>query len=261
MKFVIRDDDLNYFSTPEDIQKWYQDVFNIGIPVGFSAIPFINPAGDAFSSDVPVTNMEHPIRENELLTEYVGSQALIEVLQHGTTHETRAGVYEYQDSRLSVREALRGKQELERAFGRPVTVFVPPHDWIGTAGILAVEAANLNVIRGRGAGLRNMLPRFAYLRVFLHMLLFKLSFTVFGKRVPAYPYVLDFGKHKEVCSYRLEDTDVFEGLDYAHKKDGIFVVVTHLHFYTEEKKERLLQIIARARELDAEFVTPSSLFV
>jgi spermidine synthase len=72
--------------------------------------------------------------------------------------------------------------------------------------------------------------------------------------------VLDFGKHKEACSYRLEDTDVFDGLAYAKKKKGIFVIVTHLHFYTDEKKKRLLEVIEKARENGAEFVAPSVLF-
>lgn len=259
MKFVIRDDDLNYFSSPEEISRWYSDIFAAGIPVGFSAIPFVRPESDVYTGNATYEDKEYPIGENHRLLEYVRGQSLIEVLQHGTTHETKNGIYEYQQSALARGEALRGREELERAFGVSVSVFVPPHDWIGTAGIRAVEAANMNVIRGRGAGLRNFVPRFSYLRNFVRMALFK-SFHVMGGGVPAYPYVLNFGKHKEVCSYRLEDTDVFEGLDYAHKKDGIFVVVTHLHFYTDEKKERLLHIIARARELDAEFVTPSSLF-
>lgn len=260
MRFVIRDDDLNYFSTPEDISRWYADIFAEKIPVGFAAIPLVKPISDVYTADAPPEDKEYPISQNEALVSYVQGNPLIEVLQHGCTHETKDGVYEYQRSDMSlIEDTRRGKEELERAFG-PVGLFAPPHDWIGTQGVHAIERASLDVVRGRGAGLRNVIIRPAYLCIFLRMLAYKLRY-VRRASVPAYPYVLDFGKHKEACSYRLEDLDLFEGLAYAHERDGIFVVVTHLHYYTPEKKERLRALIAHARTLGAEFVPPSALFV
>lgn len=258
MKFVLRDDDLNYFSKPADIEKWYADIFAQHIPVGFSTIPFVKPESDVYTEESSFENKEYPIHENTELVAYVKHQSLIEVLQHGTTHETKSGIFEYAHS-VSLDEARRGREELEKAFNMSVNIFVPPHDWIGRRGVFSVEASHLDIIRGRGAGLRNVILRWQYLVIFLRMLGFKSSNLIKGN-VPAYPYVLDFGKHKEACSYRLEDTDVFEGLAYANEKNGIFVVVTHLHFYTEEKKKRLLQLIEKAREYGAEFVAPSALF-
>jgi peptidoglycan/xylan/chitin deacetylase (PgdA/CDA1 family) len=259
MKFIIRDDDINHFSTRAMIERWYADIFASDIPVGFSAIPFIVPSGDTYPEDIPESPDEHPIRGNKELIAYVKGNPLIEILQHGTTHETVNGVYEYQNPRIAREEAIRGHAELEQAFGASVRVFVPPHDWIGASGVRAVERAGMDIIRGRGAGLRNFIPRWRYLINFFIALGHKLTHLGMPQ-TPAYPYVLDFGKHREVCSYRLEDSDVFEGLAYAHRKDGVFVVVTHLHFYTPEKKQRLLDLIAKGRELDAEFVAPSALF-
>lgn len=258
MKFVIRDDDLNYFSTPEDITRWYEDLFAQGIPVGFSAIPYVTPLSDVYTADAVPGDTEYQISSNTDLVSYVRQNPLIEILQHGTTHETVDGVFEYARS-VPRTEALRGREELERAFGTSVTVFVPPHDWIGSSGIRSIEHAKMDIIRGRGAGLRNLIPRVAYVLLFFKMLGYKAWHAVHGK-VPAYPHVLDFGLHKEVCSYRLEDTDVFKGLDFAHKKDGIFVVVTHVHTLDEEKKELLIKLIKKAQDYDAEFVRPSELF-
>lgn len=258
MKFIIRDDDLNYFSTPADIERWYADVFREGIPVGFSAIPFVKPASDVYTAGASFEEKEYPISENGELVAYVKGNPLIEVLQHGTTHETVDGAFEYART-LGRTETARGRKKLEQAFGVPVTVFVPPHDWLGTSGVHAVEEAGMDVIRGRGAGLRNLILRPAYVKNFLMMLAYKLWHARKGE-VPAYPYVLDFGKHREACSYRLEDEDVFRGLEYAHRKDGLFVVVTHVHFYDEEKKARLRQLIKKGRELGAEFVRPSAVF-
>lgn len=259
MKFIIRDDDLNYFSKPADIERWYADIFTQGIPVGFSTIPFVKPESDVYTAGASFENKEYPISGNAELIAYVKRQPLIEILQHGVTHETNNG-YEYSKSSGLIEETKRGKVELQKTFDAQFhNVFVPPHDWIGSHGVEAVEAAKMDIVRGRGAGLRNWIPRFQYVAVFCKMLAYRLKHLFKGK-VPAYPYVINFGKHKEACSYRLEDEDVFDGLAYAKKKDGIFVVVTHLHFYTEEKKERLLELIEKAREYGAEFVAPSELF-
>ena len=258
MKFVIRDDDLNYFSTSEDIQQWYEDVFAQGIPVGFAAIPFVTAHSDVYTGDTVPEGKEYSIRENSNLVSYVGQQPLIEILQHGTTHETLEGVFEYART-VPRNEVMRGRDELEKAFSTSVSVFVPPHDWIGVSGIHSVEHAKMHIIRGRGAGLRNIIFRLEYFVIFLRMLAYKARHSLLRK-VPAYPYVLNFGLHKEVCSYRLEDTDVFEGLAYAHKKKGIFVVVTHVHTLNEKKKRLLMSLIEKARDYGAEFVRPSALF-
>ena len=86
MKFVIRDDDLNYFSQPADIDRWYTDIFAQGIPVGFSAIPFINPKKDAYQIGNSSEDKEYPISENTGLVAYVKDNPFIEILQHGVTH-------------------------------------------------------------------------------------------------------------------------------------------------------------------------------
>ncbi len=257
MKFVIRDDDLNYFSKPADIERWYADIFSKNIPVGFSTIPFVKPVSDVYTAGAVAEEKEYPIHENEELIAYVKGNPLIEILQHGTTHETSGG-YEYAHD-VPIDEAKRGRDELERAFGHPVSIFVPPHDWIGTSGVYAVEAAGMDIIRGRGAGLRNWILRPRFILNFFRMLVFK-SWHFLCGNVPAYPYVLNFGAHKEATSYRLEDPDVFDGLAYVHKKKGVFVVVTHLHFFTDEKKEQLMRLIRKGQEYGAEFVAPSKLF-
>jgi hypothetical protein len=259
MKFVIRDDDVNYFSKPSDIIRWYDDIFTQAIPVGFAAIPFVKPSGDKYPIPMPATDEEYPISKNTELLDYIKSNSLIEILQHGTTHETKDEVFEYQREKDFLEDIKRGKTELEAAFDRQVSVFVPPHDWVGASGVLAIEASHMNIIRGRGTGLRNIIFRPAYFVNFCRMFAFKFLQAWHGD-VPAYPFVLDFGKHKEACSYRLEDTDVFDGLEYVYKKNGVFVVVAHVHTLTLEKKERLMKLISRARELGAEFVRPSELF-
>ncbi len=259
MKFVIRDDDLNYFSTPGDIIRWYADIFAQGIPVGFATIPLVKPISDVYTADVLKEDREYPISTNSELVAYIKSNPLIEIVQHGTTHETKNDVFEYA-GHVPLGEAGRGKNELTYAFGVPSRVFAAPHDWINSAGVLSVEGAGMDIIRGRGAGLKNIIFRKEYIATFFKMVWFKLK-HLFSGNIPAYPYVLNFGHHKEVCSYRLQDIDIFDGLTYAHKKGGIFVVVTHVHGFTPEKKEKLMKLIECAREFGAEFIYPSNLFI
>lgn len=259
MKFVIRDDDLNYFSSPDDIKKWYGDIFEEKIPVGFSAIPFVKPISDVYTGGEQFNVQEYPISGNAELAAYIKDQPMIEIMQHGSTHENQDGIYEYASRNGLIEATTRGNKELEKITGKRVNIFVPPHDWIGSHGIGAIELAGMNIIRGRGAGLRNIIFRKEYLQIFLKMIAFRFPKYI-STTPPVYPFVLDFGKHKEMCSYRIEDLDVFDGLDRANKRDGNFVVVNHLHNFDASKKEKLVRLIQKARTFKAEFVYPSDLF-
>ncbi len=122
-----------------------------------------------------------------------------------------------------------------------------------------MDKTKMNVIRGRGAGLRNWVWRWNYALIFLRMFFYRFPRYI-STMPPVYPHVLNYGMHKEACSYRLEDEDVFEGLESAHERDGFFIVVLHVHSLTQEKKDRLTKLITRAQELNAEFVPPGELF-
>ena len=259
MKFVIRDDDLNFFSHPTDIEHWYTDIFAQNIPVGFATIPFVKGNSDVYTNLVTKDKNEYAISKNTELVSYIRNNPLIEIIQHGTTHETKDGSFEYGRNGELINSTKRGKEELERAFNRSVHVFAPPHDWINNEGITAVEMAKMNIIRGRGAGLRNFTWRISYALIFLRMLVYRFPKYI-SMIAPVYPYVLNFGRHKEACSYRLEDQDIFEGLKYTSEKNGVFVVVVHLHFFNKEKKARLLELIKKGREYGADFVMPSAIF-
>jgi len=258
--FVIRDDDLNYFSTPEDIQRWYKDVLAQNIPVGFSTIPFVKPISDVYTAGYNDENKEYTIAENKELIEYVKSNPLIEILQHGCTHETKDGVFEYMTDGGLYEKTKRGKAELERAFNRDIKVFVAPHDSINVHGVLAVEKSGMDIIRGRGS--KTFMWRAQYIPAILKMILHKVLHPR-KLTMPAYPYVLDLGKHKEAYSYRLEAAKrdfLRTSLEYVQKKGGCFILVNHVHFCNEERRELMLETIAYARELGFKFVYPRDLF-
>ena len=258
MKFIIRDDDLNYFSKPSDIERWYSDIFSKNIPVGFAAIPFVRKDSDVYVG-AGSSGQEYPISGNLELVNYVKQNKNIEILQHGCFHENTNGVFEYAKSGGLFEPTQKGKAELEKAFGSSVGIFVPPHDWISAHGILAIEDSQMDIIRGRGAGLRNFIWRKEYLKNFFKMLFFRFP-NYISVKARVYSCVFGFGGHREMCSYRLEDPDIFAGLDYVNKRDGVFVVVCHLHYFDEKKKNRLNDLIAKARAFGAQFSLPGEIF-
>lgn len=260
MKFVIRDDDLNYFSTSADVKQWYENIFAQNIPVGFSTIPFVTTASDVHPRDREETFTEYPISENRELVEYVRSNDLIEILQHGCTHLTVQGVFEYTKKSGLIEDTFRGKQELEEAFGKRMTIFVPPHDAISNHGILAVESASMDIIRGTGS--KNFLLRTQYFTNILIMIAHRLKYLQ-KRNMPAYPSIVDFGDHREAYSNRLRDEnleEMLQKLEYSFKKGNNFVITTHLHHFTHRRKQNLEKLIEVAKKMGADFVKPSDLF-
>ena len=257
--FVIRDDDLNYFSSPDEINHWYGDLFAKGIPVGFSTIPFVTSSSDLHVKNSGEIGREYPISENKELVEYIKNNPLMEIMLHGCNHEIINNQFEYQFPHGLFEKTLRGKQELEKAFGN-VSVFVPPHDQISNHGILAIENAKLNIIRSKG--MKNFLPRISYVNMIMKMMIHQLKFTILEQEMPPYPHTANLGNHQEAFSARIELG--FETLSSMMKwsvdRNGNFVIVTHINDLNEAKKQLLIQIIDEAKRLGFRCAYPRELF-
>jgi len=91
MFFAIRDDDVNYWTKPQDLEKVYGEVLARGIPISFAVIPFAvrtynwgDP--DKFYQD---ENITEPVGNNKDLVEFLRryiSKGLVEIMQHGYLH-------------------------------------------------------------------------------------------------------------------------------------------------------------------------------
>ncbi len=259
--FIIRDDDTNHFTTPDDLERWYADLFKEGVPVSLAVIPRVKHESDVFTgADAGLRDgREYPIGENAKLVEYLKGNRCVEIMQHGYTHETVGGVFEYAASDGLMEKTLRGKEELERTFGVPVKVFVAPHDSLSNEAIRAVESARLDIVRSKGS--RNVSFRPEALLNYCRMAMHRIAHPD-RHAAPPYPQVLDYGKHKEAYSARLENG--FAALDrwmaFAKRQGGHFVLVTHVHDGSEEKKKLLGLVVERARELGFSFEKASKMF-
>jgi hypothetical protein len=254
--FIIRDDDLNYFSSIEEIESWYKDIFTDNIPVSFSTIPFVKGGSDVYVEDK--LNKEYPLGDNLNLIDYIKSNNNIEILQHGCTHETINGVYEFKKTNGLFEEIKRGNNYLKELFGH-INIFVAPHDSFSNHGIRAVESLDLNIIRSKGS--RNFIFRHQYFIGIIKMIFHRIG-HLNRYNAPAYPYILNLGKHKEAYSYRItKDKNLLKKwLNFSAKKNSHFVVVTHLHYFDKETKESLSFLINEAKNLGFKFVKASELF-
>ncbi len=257
--FVIRDDDLNYFSSPDEINHWYGDLFAKGIPVGFSTIPFVTGSSDLHIKNNGEQGREYPISENKELVDFINKNPLIEIMLHGCNHENTHGQFEYQVSDGLFEKTLRGKHELEKAFG-DVSVFVPPHDQISNHGILAIENAKLNIIRSKG--MKNFLPRISYIFTLVSMIIHRLKFAILRREMPLYPHTVNLGNHQEAFSARIElgFEQLAKMMKWTADRNGNFVIVTHVNDLDDTKKQALIRVVDEAKRLGLEYAYPHELF-
>lgn len=261
MKFVIRDDDLNYFSNESIIENYYRDVFELNIPVGFSVIPFISYVEGLTPPEETLEKCNYSIGENKNLVSYINNNSLIDIMQHGYSHK-EGNSFEYCQNKNLYQITEKGKKELERVFLREINVFVPPHDRISNHGIKVIEKLGMNIIRGKGT--KNFILRKEYISTYSTMFRHRLRHIFLSReKMPPYPYILDLGLHKEAFSFRLNEDNMEyleKALLYIHNKNGNFIITNHLHNFNEIKKNNLLNLIKLAKKLNAEFVKPSQLF-
>lgn len=237
-KFIIRDDDVNYFTHPQDLEKIYCDVWD-KCPISTAVIPFIDAtAAPMVPKQYCYSAKEYPIGENKELIYFLQKKIKehkIIIMLHGYNHRDN-NTYEFADETKNedyyYDKIKKGKDYLEDLLGVEIKVFVPPHNTISKNAIKAVIKAKLNLA---------VMPSFYFnkrpwnlntLKVFIRRKLFKLI----NKTEP--PYVLDFSTHKEINCYPLTPLVSFEFLkekfDIASKYNGIFCLATHYWEFNAE---------------------------
>jgi len=140
-QIVLRDDDLNFFTDPVQLEKAYGFLFERQIPVKFSTIPAADAQATTESEDFGVGSYEQfllqseagkkelsPITENKQLLDIVSDSERVEFLLHGYCHNGVDGRYEFEtEDAVEIADELdQGCAILEQAFGRLLTTFVAP---------------------------------------------------------------------------------------------------------------------------------------
>ena len=244
MKFAIRDDDVSYFTSPQELIGNYNKVWDV-CPVSLSVVPF---HACTKSAGIPreywSSKETFPVGDNKELVSFLRDKikcGKVSITLHGYSHKDNHNTYEFDTKEDLTGQVKHGKEYLESLFDIEVKVFVPPHNTISSKGMEAVIANGLNIVNiasfrlgKRPFHLMNIIP-------FIKQRVFKLKY----KR--KYPYVLDCYNHKEISYYSLTPDVSYESLkedfDFCREMNGSFILATHYwEFAAKQSYDRNVQM-------------------
>jgi len=140
-RVFVRDDDANYFTNPDDLDRVYGNMVAQRIPLNFAAIPNVSacavvpdsrpPIAEAFiPNDMRGQSGDFFIDQNDGLIEWLNQSAQTNVVLHGWRHTDSQQPAEFDiNDRQQIRARIRdGQHVFRRAFGAESRVFVAPYD-------------------------------------------------------------------------------------------------------------------------------------
>lgn len=241
---IIRDDDISYFTTPEELETLYGDLWAEGVKVSFAVIPYeVKTYSREDRRFFYQEDREYFIGENTRLVKYL--RKLIKhdmacIMLHGYNHKYLIkngrfiGEYAYQDYKTLYEKTKKGKNVLESLFNTTIKVFVPPNNDLSLAGVKAVTDNGLNIC---GASSIKTLKRYVNLSSPRHIyylclrLYYKVVYSRYYPFVADYPFIMDLGTHKELVSYAFGHTTNLNKLiklfEFCLRKNAPFCIWTH----------------------------------
>tara|TARA_Y100001968_G_C19454442_1_gene771579 strand:- start:21083 stop:21919 length:837 start_codon:yes stop_codon:yes gene_type:complete len=189
-QFVIRDDDLCFFTNHDELYKLYSDIWD-HYPITFAAVPWQK---GTFAGHIPLkywhTNKSFPIGENKDLIEFLNlykNKGNLDIVLHGINHTyNKVGLkfipelVDYNDDfKSSIAEA---KTYLDKLFNTDINIFVPPSNTIrkDLAKILINGGWSLLNYPGLKRNTRSLLSiEHQYMRIarLIHLLVHKVDMT------------------------------------------------------------------------------------
>ena len=256
MYFCIRDDDTNFFTTPEDLEHAYGEISQWG-PVSLAIVPFCR-AGTSkavpgkFRGHMSI----HPLHQNPSLVEYLReriSQGRFEAMLHGFHHDEEHGKPEFAQGSDLASRITDGRKYLEDLLGTQIRVFVPPHNAIGSQGVRAIAREGLHL--GGVAGVRGGWPPTSLKTWLLWTRLYYWRKSG-GLGIP---WILDLKDHYEIAGNAVTPSSSLRRnlavLETALSMGGVFCAATHyweldtssLEAGVTTVGEQLRRLIARAQ--------------
>lgn len=268
VRFAIRDDDANFFTRPEQLERVYGEIWQWA-PVSIAAVPF---HASTRSGAIPAEHWDgdgqFPLADNGEILSYLIEQqraGRVSFLLHGYSHRNYEAGYEFEvgpdlDQRIS-----KGRAELERLFGGQIRTFVPPHNALSRRGLEVVDRAGMDVLGSfmsfhprRKPWDRHTIAN--YLRIALYR-----QRTGRGRENRlVYPYALRYKNHAEFgCHALIPSTtldDLLAGFEEARRWAGDFCLATHYWEISESMHETLQRLLEHASRAGVTFVHADRLF-
>lgn len=292
MKFILRDDDINYHYSAEQLAKWYDGVID-KCPVSICIPAFVK--GDffrwvkVFESHTPYDENEwlengvpYKLGNNKELVEYIRSLVntnKASISMHGIHHRNEemdippvannfirgAEFYTNNDYTENVKEA---KEYLEDLFNVEIFSFSPPQNMINCHGLEAIRNNGLSLCADwiRSPRLLKTMLSFYGIGGTIKILYYRFVLGHF------YPYIIKHNNIGYVGHCRLQPgntyQEIIDSFKYSYKKDGIFVLSTHSYGFgfqmldnTGTVKDTLLRVLDYVREFpEIEYTTLNDIF-
>jgi len=229
MRITIRDDDISYFTSINQLEKVYSKAWKRGFKAHLAVIPFVKSPGTAVPKQDRKKRGIYPIGKNQRLVQYLKKrihEGKIVIMQHGMTHEDFGGEFEMEQFKIEDCPRLKeGKRYLEKVFGKEVDTFVAPHDRFSRAAVTCVERAGFHYISRCFAPLpREVRLNPSYIRSYCKLVFHFLRYRTSRK----YPTPLSFGRHTALFSYRLEELRKIDLKELClFHKEGVFSLTIH----------------------------------
>jgi len=269
MKIAIRDDDTCFFTSPEEIEHVYGDVWQ-RVPVCLATIPFaIGYPRAGIPESEWHSGRAFPLEQNPELVAWLQTRIAarrVTVALHGYTHEDYADGFEFQAAPDLERRVTEGRAYLERVLGVPIHVFVPPHNALSKRGLEAVSAAGLDIL-GSFLSFRPSNRPWEW-RTAVNWWRVQRFRLATGRRRTApliYPHALKYGRHAEFGCYGLIPGTTLEqlvaGVEEARRFGGDFCLATHYWEVDERLKSILMRFLDHVAAMPGvRFVSAEELF-
>jgi hypothetical protein len=140
---LIRDDDTNYFTSERMLDSVYSEAWDKGYKVSLSVVPLQMGINDiSVPPDARTSGRYYSVADNESLSRYIRKkidQNVVEVIQHGLSHELVNGIRGEFGGNLGKKEEIeKGRNIIKEALGTEPKFFVPPGEDISIQNIMAL---------------------------------------------------------------------------------------------------------------------------
>ena len=240
VKIAIRDDDMNFFTKVEDVERLYNPILEI--PISFAVIPaVIDVSTVGACSDTRGNKEPRYVGDNKQLMEWLRKQLSdkkCDVLMHGINHNyqitngVREAEMEWREEENLAETIKYWRERMSDDLNYPINCFVAPSNKITKYGIQSITSNKLNYSGIIPIGFKREIT------VLNIMNYCKRWFLRMKDGLP-YPGVLSYSSHKEVNACILQSYDyLVKMFDYCEQKEWPRVVNVH-YWQLRDNKDTL----------------------
>jgi len=252
--FILRDDDICYFTPPHKVEEIYEKAWKDGFKVSLGVIPRVKAIYDPCVPPKFRGKMsQHLISKNHELIEYLKEmikEGKVDIAQHGFNHEKIHRKPEFQiPDKSEIRARLRaGRKILEECFPNKTLVFIPPWNKVSKQAWSVLKEEGYALIRSEGR-LKNLirntpltLPNaLLFAKIFSNKVLSPRS-NYLAKGVIQFPGMLEFCNSLGWCTKKTVSEFIRrakERFSMTVSMSGLLCIYNHYWFYYQDWEDEI----------------------